>query len=60
MKVRSRVLLIFLIVSVGYFLAGRAHGQSARVPLPVKTGRFNCSPAPCVLPPTKPPRVAAS
>jgi len=40
-------------LSAWHFLARRAHGQSAETPRPVKAGRFNCSPAPCVLPPTQ-------
>jgi hypothetical protein len=49
----SRVLLIFLIVCAGRFLAGNAYGQSTEVPGSVNPGGFNCSPAPCVLPPTQ-------
>jgi hypothetical protein len=49
----SRVLLIFLIVSAGHFLAGNAQGQSTEAPGSVNPGGFNCSPAPCVLPPTQ-------
>jgi len=34
-------------------IAGNAQGQSTGAPRLAKTGRFNCSPAPCVLPPTQ-------
>jgi hypothetical protein len=54
MKNGCRVLLIVLIVlSSGFFLAERAQGQSTEMTGSVKTGRLNCSPAPCVLPPTQ-------
>jgi hypothetical protein len=54
MKNGCRVLLIVLIVlSAGLFLAGRAQGQEVTVPTAAKTGRFSCSPTPCVLPPTQ-------
>ena len=53
MKARSRVLLTFLALLGGSFLTGGAHGQSARTPRPVNSGRLHCSPAPCVLPPTQ-------
>jgi hypothetical protein len=52
MKARSRVLLIFLTLSAGHFLAESAHGQSVETPGPV-TPDLTCSPAPCVLPPTQ-------
>jgi hypothetical protein len=53
MKTGSSVLLILLIVSAGNFLAGNAYGQSMESPGSVNPGGFNCSPAPCVLPPTQ-------
>jgi hypothetical protein len=52
MKAGSRVLLIFLTLSVGHFLVGNAHAQSAETPGAVNPG-LTCSPAPCVLPPTQ-------
>jgi hypothetical protein len=53
MKAKSRVLLIFVMLAAGHFLAGYAHGQSAASQQLMNAGRFNCSPAPCVLPPTQ-------
>ena len=53
MKTGGRVLLIALILSAGLSLAGRVPGQSTEASGPVKSGGFNCSPAPCVLPPTQ-------
>ena len=53
MKTPSHILLIAVILSAGFFLAGRVQGQSTEMAKSVKTGRFNCSPAPCVLPPTQ-------
>jgi len=50
MKAGSRVLVIVTVMTVGHFLAGRAAGQT---PGPEPPGQFNCSPAPCVLPPTQ-------
>jgi hypothetical protein len=44
--------LIFLVVSALLFLAGNAHGQSVETPGPANSG-LTCSPAPCVLPPTR-------
>ena len=52
MKTGSRVLLIFLILSAGNFLGGRAHGQSAKTSKSVNPD-LTCSPAPCVLAPTQ-------
>ena len=52
MKAGSRVLLIVLILSVGHFLSGRAHSQSAETPGVVNPD-LTCSPTPCVLPPTQ-------
>jgi len=53
MKAGSRVLLIILILSAaGYFLAGRARGQSVEAPGSVNPD-LTCAPAPCVLPPTQ-------
>jgi hypothetical protein len=53
MQIGFRVLLIVLVLSAGHFLAGNAYGQSAETARSVKSDRFNCSPAPCVLPPTQ-------
>jgi hypothetical protein len=50
MKAGSRVLVIVTVMTVGHFLAGGAAGQT---PGPEPPGQFNCSPAPCVLPPTQ-------
>jgi hypothetical protein len=50
MKAGSRVIVIVIVVAVGHFLARRADGQT---PEPTPPGQFNCSPAPCVLPPTQ-------
>ena len=36
-----------------HIFAWRAYGQSAEAPRPANVGGFNCSPAPCVLPPTQ-------
>jgi hypothetical protein len=47
------VALIVLLVIAGHLLAGSAQGQSAEARTPAKTGRFTCTPAPCVLPPTQ-------
>jgi hypothetical protein len=52
MKAGARVLLIVIILSVGHFLSGRAHGQSAETPGAVNPD-LTCSPAPCVLSPTQ-------
>ena len=57
MKTGSRVLFLIAIfiaiLSAGHFLAGKAYGQFAQAPGSVNAGGFNCSPAPCVLPPTQ-------
>jgi hypothetical protein len=45
--------MALVVLVVGVFLATSAHGQSAETARSVKTGRFNCTPAPCVLPPTQ-------
>jgi hypothetical protein len=47
-----RIALIFFILSAGHFLAVRSYGQSAEMPRSVNPD-LNCSPAPCVLPPTQ-------
>ena len=52
MRTGSRVLLIVLICFGGLLLTGGAHAQSARAATSGR-GRFYCSPAPCVLPPTQ-------
>src|ERR1700690_1572540 len=51
MKTRSHILLVLLLLSTGSLLAARAQGQLIEASGPIKTGGFNCSPAPCVLPP---------
>ena len=45
----SRILIIVLALGTGYF----APSQPARAQAPMDAGGFNCSPAPCVLPPTQ-------
>ncbi len=45
----SRILIIALALGAGYF----AQSQSASAPALTNAGGFNCSPAPCVLPPTQ-------
>jgi hypothetical protein len=50
MKLGSGVLFLLLILSAGNFLSESAYGQSTKAPVATKTGRFTCSPAPCVLP----------
>jgi hypothetical protein len=50
MKAGSRVLVVAVVMTVGHFLAGGVDGQT---PQPEPPGQFNCSPAPCVLPPTQ-------
>jgi hypothetical protein len=52
-KTRSWVLLIFSVALAELFLAGRTYGQSVETQRSGTHGRFNCSPAPCVLPPTQ-------
>jgi len=39
--------------AAGHFLAWRVYGQSAEATKPTTPGRFHCTPAPCVLPPTQ-------
>ena len=51
MKIGRCFLTILVIVFVGTLLAGAANGQSAGSLGPADG--FNCSPAPCVLPPTQ-------
>jgi hypothetical protein len=46
-------IVLTVAVLMGLFLVGNAQGQSTGAPRLAKTGRFNCSPAPCVLPPTQ-------
>jgi hypothetical protein len=53
MKTGFQALLILFIVAGGHFLAGNAYSQFAQALGLVKAGGFNCSPAPCVLPPTQ-------
>jgi hypothetical protein len=53
MKIASHILSIILILWAWHSLAGSVHGQSTEASGPVKAGGFNCSPAPCVLPPTQ-------
>jgi hypothetical protein len=56
MKTGFRILIfliVALIVSGVHVLAGNAYGQSTESPGSVNPGGFNCSPAPCVLPPTQ-------
>jgi hypothetical protein len=53
MKTGFKVLVILLILVVGHFWAGNVYAQSVGAPRLPATGRFNCSPAPCVLPPTQ-------
>lgn len=53
MKTGFQALAILLMVMPGHFLAGKAYGQFAQAPGSVNAGGFNCSPAPCVLPPTQ-------
>ena len=52
MKTRPCVLLVLLLVCVGNFLIGKAHGQSTERATSVPP-RLTCFPAPCVLPPTQ-------
>ena len=52
MKAGPCVLLVLLLVCVGNFLIGKAHGQSTERATSVPP-RLTCSPAPCVLPPTQ-------
>jgi len=53
MRSLSRILLIVLICSGGILGAGSAHGQSFEALALASPGGFQCSPAPCVLPPTQ-------
>jgi hypothetical protein len=53
MKTRSWVLLILSVVSAGQLLVDTAHAQLAEPRRPMDPGKFTCSPAPCVLPPTQ-------
>ena len=48
-----RILLIVLVCSGGILLVGGGHGQSFEALALASPGRFYCSPAPCVLPPTQ-------
>jgi hypothetical protein len=52
-RVYRRIALIVLVLATGGFPATRAHGQSDEVPWLAPPTGFNCSPAPCVLPPTQ-------
>jgi hypothetical protein len=49
MKTGPRILIIALALCAGY----PGQSQSASAPAPAGTGGFECSPAPCVLPPTQ-------
>jgi hypothetical protein len=53
MKTGFKVLGILLILMVGHFWAGSVYAQSVGAPRLPATGKLNCSPAPCVLPPTQ-------
>jgi hypothetical protein len=53
MKTRSRVVLTAFILWTGLLGIAKVYGQSSDSAMQVKTGRFYCSPAPCVLPPTQ-------
>ncbi len=53
MKTGFKVLVISLVITVAHFWAGNVYAQSGGAPRLSATGRFNCSPAPCVLPPTQ-------
>jgi len=53
MRTGSRVLLIVLICSGGILVVGGGRGQSFGAPALASPGGFQCSPAPCVLPPTQ-------
>ena len=53
MKIESRILLIPVVIAAVCFLANTSYGQSTEAPGPTRTGGLNCSPAPCVLPPTQ-------
>jgi hypothetical protein len=53
MKTGIVVLLTVLIFSNGRVLAGGSHGQSLEALASESPGGFQCSPAPCVLPPTQ-------
>jgi hypothetical protein len=50
MKAGRRVLVIVVVMTAGHFLAGGAGAQTPGLEPP---GQFNCTPAPCVLPPTQ-------
>jgi hypothetical protein len=53
MRTGFKVLPILLTLTVGHFWAGSAYAQIGAAPRLRGTGEFNCSPAPCVLPPTQ-------
>ena len=53
MKTRYRALPTVFVLWAGILGIGKVCGQSSNPAVPVNTGRFYCSPAPCVLPPTQ-------